>query len=214
MPRTFKRLWSGQNDIPERVARLNTRGVSAINRNDFKLARQYFEEAYKLDPKNAFALNNMGFLAEADGDRETADFYYGKAKEADQSSKRVAYATRKDVEGEKLATVANSSDESVNKAMDEAAAARRMEGGPVVLHNRDNSAVSRAAGSTQAGDYAADSLGRNSRAGQRRIAAAAAGERTAQIVPAENGTGAGAPQVSPPLSRPLISRKARSTMGS
>ena len=130
-----------QNDIPERVARLNTRGVSAINRNDFKLARQYFEEAYKLDPKNAFALNNMGYLAEADGDRETADFYYGKAKEADQSSKRVAYATRKDVEGEKLATVANGSDESVNKAMEEAAAARRMEGGPVVLHNRDNSAV-------------------------------------------------------------------------
>lgn len=136
-----QKVMERQNDIPERVARLNTRGVSAINRNDFKLARQYFEEAYKLDPKNAFALNNMGFLAEADGDRETADFYYGKAKEADQSSKRVAYATRKDVEGEKLATVANSSDESVNKAMDEAAAARRMEGGPVVLHNRDNSAV-------------------------------------------------------------------------
>jgi Flp pilus assembly protein TadD len=136
-----KKEMERQNDIPERVARLNTRGVSAINRNEFKLARQYFEEAYQLDPKNAFALNNMGFLAEADGDRETADFYYGKAKEADQSSKRVAYATRKDVEGEKLATVANTSDESVNKAMDEAAAARRMEGGPVVLHNRDNSAV-------------------------------------------------------------------------
>ena len=131
-----------QNDIPEKVARLNTRGVSAINRNDYKLARQYFQEAYKLDPKNAFALNNMGYLAEAEGDRETADFYYGKAKEADQSSKRVAYATRKDVEGEKLATVANSSDESVNKAMEEAAAARRMQGGAVVLHNRDNSAVS------------------------------------------------------------------------
>ena len=129
------------NDIPQRVARLNLRGVSAINRNDYKLARQYFEEAYKLDPKNAFALNNMGFLAEADGDRETADFYYGKAKEADQSSTRVAYATRKDAEGEKLASVANSSDESVNKAMEEAAAARRMEGGPVVLHNRDNSVV-------------------------------------------------------------------------
>ena len=123
------------------MARLNTRGVSAINRNDFKLARQYFEEAYKLDPKNAFALNNMGYLAEADGDRETADFYYGKAKEAEQANTRVAYATRKDVEGEKLVTVANTSDASVNKAMEEAAAALRMEGGPVVLHNRDSSVV-------------------------------------------------------------------------
>ncbi|MBV8523514.1 MAG: tetratricopeptide repeat protein [Acetobacteraceae bacterium] len=130
-----------QNDIPERVARLNTRGVSAINRNDFQLAKQYFQEAYKLDPKNAFALNNMGYLAEADGDRETADFYYAKAKEAQQSGERVAYATRKDVEGEKLAAVAGSSDESVNKAIEEAAAARRMQGGPVVLHNRDNSVV-------------------------------------------------------------------------
>jgi Flp pilus assembly protein TadD len=137
-----QKVMARQNDIPERVARLNTRGVSAINRNDFKLARQYFEEAYKLDPKNAFALNNMGYLAEADGDRETADFYYGKAKEADQSSMRVAYATRKDVEGQKLTNVASSSDESVTKAMDEAAAARRMQGGAVVLHNRDNSAVS------------------------------------------------------------------------
>jgi len=130
-----------ENDVPQRVARLNTRGVSAINRNDYKLARQYFEQAYKLDPKNAFALNNMGFLAEADGDRETADFYYGKAKEADQSSMRVAYATRKDAEGEKLAAVAGSSDESVNKAMEEAAAARRLQGGPVVLHTRDNAPV-------------------------------------------------------------------------
>jgi len=130
-----------QNDVPERVARLNTRGVAAINRNDYKLARQYFQEAYKLDPKNAFALNNMGFLAEADGDRETADFYYGKAKEAQQSGQRVAYATRKDAEGQKLAAVAGSSDESVNKAMEEAAAARRMQGGAVVLHTRDNQPV-------------------------------------------------------------------------
>ena len=42
------------------MARLNTRGVAAINRNDYKLARSYFEQAYELDPKNAFALNNMG----------------------------------------------------------------------------------------------------------------------------------------------------------
>ena len=40
----------------DKVARLNTRGVAAINRNDYKLARQYFSEAYKLDSRNAFAL--------------------------------------------------------------------------------------------------------------------------------------------------------------
>lgn len=136
-----RRLMEREQDVSAQVARLNTRGVSALNRNDFKLARTDFEQAYKLDPQNAFALNNMGYLAEIDGDRETADFYYAKAQAADQSSMRVAYASRKEAEGEKLAAVAASSDESVTKAMEQATEARRREGGPVVLLNRDNSPV-------------------------------------------------------------------------
>lgn len=134
-------LMDHEQNVSAKVARLNTRGVAAINRNDYKLARQYFQEAYKLDPKNAFALNNMGYLAELDGDRETADFYYDKAREADQSSMKIAYASRKDVEGMKLASVANDSDDAVNKAIDEAAALRRAEGGPVVLRYRNNEPV-------------------------------------------------------------------------
>jgi len=130
-----------EQSVADRVARLNTRGVAAINRNDYKLAKQYFQEAYKLDPRNAFALNNMGYLAELDGDKETADFYYDKAKEADQSSMKVAYASRKDVEGMRLASVANDSDDAVNKAIDEAAELRREEGGPVVLRYRNNQPV-------------------------------------------------------------------------
>ncbi|HEX6466340.1 MAG TPA: tetratricopeptide repeat protein, partial [Terriglobales bacterium] len=72
-----------------KVARLNLRGVSALNRNDRKSARQDFEQAYKLAPDDAFTLNNMGYVAEMDGDRETADFYYGKAKEADRKNAKV-----------------------------------------------------------------------------------------------------------------------------
>ncbi|MGB8887458.1 MAG: tetratricopeptide repeat protein [Candidatus Korobacteraceae bacterium] len=134
-------LMSREQDVTAQVARLNTRGVAAINRNDYTLARQYFQKAYELDPKNAFALNNMGFLAEMDGDRETADYYYGKAKEADQSSMKVAYASRKDVEGMKLAAVAGDSDDAVNKATEENAALLRAEGGPVVLRYRNNQPV-------------------------------------------------------------------------
>jgi Flp pilus assembly protein TadD len=136
-----RNLMDHEQSASAKVARLNTRGVAAINRNDYKLARQYFEEAYKLDPKNAFALNNMGYLAELDGDRETADFYYDKAREADQSSMKVVYASRKDVEGIKLASVANDSDDAVNKAIGEAAELRRAEGGPVVLRYRNNQPV-------------------------------------------------------------------------
>ena len=136
-----RNLLEHEQSTADRVARLNTRGVAAINRNDYKLARQYFEEAYKLDPKNAFALNNMGYLAELDGDKETADFYYDKAREADQSSMKVAYASRKDVEGMKLGAVANDSDGAVNKAIEEQAALLREEGGPVVLRYRNNQPV-------------------------------------------------------------------------
>jgi Flp pilus assembly protein TadD len=134
-------LMEHEQNIAAKVARLDTRGVAAINRNDYKLARQYFEQAYKIDPRNAFALNNMGYLSELDGDRETADFYYDKAREADQSSMKVAYASRKDVEGMKLSSVAGDSDDAVNKATEEAAALRRSEGGPVVLRYRDNQPV-------------------------------------------------------------------------
>jgi len=136
-----RNLMDREQSISAQVARLNTRGVAAINRNDYKLARQYFEKSYKLDDHNAFALNNMGYLAEMDGDRETADYYYDKAREADQSSMKVAYATRKDVEGMKLSAVAGDSDDAVNKATEEQAALRRAEGGPVVLRYRNNQPV-------------------------------------------------------------------------
>lgn len=136
-----RNLLDHQQTIPEQVARLNTRGVAAINRNDFILARQYFQQAYKLDHRNAFALNNMGYLAELDGDRETATYYYDKARQADQSSMRVAYATRKDVEGMKLASVASDSDDAVVKASEEETARLRAEGGPVVLRYRNNQPV-------------------------------------------------------------------------
>ncbi len=139
--RKVQNVMEHEQNTSAKVARLNTRGVAAINRNDYKLARTYFEQAYKLDPQNAFALNNMGYLAEMDGDRETADFYYDKAREADQSSMKVAYASRKDVEGMKLSSVAGDSDDAVNKAVEEASALRREEGGPVVLRYRDNQPV-------------------------------------------------------------------------
>ncbi len=134
-------MMSREQDTSARVARLNTRGVAAINRNDYALARKYFQQAYDLDSQNAFAMNNMGYLAELDGDRETADYYYDKAREADQSSMKVAYATRKDVEGMKLASVAGVSDDAVLKATERDAELRRAQGGPVTLRYRNNQPV-------------------------------------------------------------------------
>ncbi|MFL6300005.1 MAG: tetratricopeptide repeat protein [Terriglobales bacterium] len=128
-------------DTQARVARLNLRGVSAINRNERQAARQYFEQAYKLDPNNAFALNNMGYLAEMDGDQETATFYYEKAQTAQRADRKVSVATRRDAEGQPVAGVATASGQQVTTQMEAALEQKRREGGPVVLRQRDNTPV-------------------------------------------------------------------------
>src|SRR3954470_17816492 len=128
-------------DRQAQVARLNLRGVSAINRIERDSARGYFEQAYKLDPKNAFTLNNMGYLAEMDGDQETANFYYEKAQMAPRSDHKVEVATRRDAEGKPVGGVATLSGQQVATQMETALEQKRRQGGPVVLLRRDNSTV-------------------------------------------------------------------------
>ena len=129
------------NDVQSRVAILNLRGVSAMNRNDRRAAREFIQQAYKLDPANAFTLNNMGFLAEMDGDRETADYYYGRAREGDSRGARITLATRKDVEGKKIGEVASNTDDQVLTKIAADQAARQQQGGPVMLYRRDKTPV-------------------------------------------------------------------------
>ncbi len=124
-----------------KVARLNLRGVSALNRNDRQEARDCFQQAYKIAPENAFTLNNMGYLAEMDGDKETADFYYAKAQEARERDAKVGVSTRKDMEGQKLAAVANTSDQEVQNRIQADLARKRQQGGPIELKRRDNTPV-------------------------------------------------------------------------
>jgi len=130
-----------RGESPEqRIARLNLRGVSAINRNERSMGRQYFEQAYKIDPNNSFTLNNMGYLAEMDGDRETAQYLYAKAREGGASEAKVALATRRDMEGQRMGAVAAVNDQTVNDAMERDLEARRRQGGIVALLNRKSNA--------------------------------------------------------------------------
>ncbi len=132
-----------EQDVDAKVARLNLRGVSAENRNERKLARDLFQKAYKLDPGNAFTLNNMGYVAELDGDRETADYFYAKALEARKAKEKVALATRKDMEGQPLSVVANNNDQAVDSAQRAAQELRRQQQkeSPALLLRRDNTRV-------------------------------------------------------------------------
>lgn len=112
------------------------RGVFAANENDWPAARQDFLNAYSLDPASAFSLNNRGYVAEMEGDLETAQFFYEKAKRAGNSDARVGLATQRVAEGKKLSVVATDSNHEVNGELDRYSRQRRLETGPIELTPR------------------------------------------------------------------------------
>jgi Flp pilus assembly protein TadD len=138
-----------QNTVEARVAEFNLRGVSAINRNDLRTADEDFRKAFALDPNNAFALNNIGYVAEIGGDRETAQFFYQNARKANGADAKVALATRRSAEGLKLFQVAEDSGSKVETKVAEEHAARRRERQPILLRRRDNTVVDEPAPATQ-----------------------------------------------------------------
>lgn len=136
-----RRELAHSSGVEDQVARLNLRGVSAMNRNDRATARKDFQQAYKLDPTNSFTINNMGYLAELEGDKETASSYYEQAERARRAHERVAVATRPEAEGKPVGAVAGQSNDLVDSEMAAIAQARRRGGTPPVLRTRDNRAV-------------------------------------------------------------------------
>jgi Flp pilus assembly protein TadD len=124
-----------------RAALLAVRGVSATNRNDWATARQDFLQSYSLDPGDAFSLNNFGYLAERDGDFETAQFFYAKAQKSGDANDRIGVATRRSAEGKHLFAVASDSDQNVGEKIVAEDQTRRTRMGPIELKHRDNSPV-------------------------------------------------------------------------
>jgi Flp pilus assembly protein TadD len=120
---------------------LAVRGVSATNHNDWDTARQDFLKAYSLNPYSAFSLNNIGYLAERDGDLETAEFFYEKARKAEDATAKVGLATRTSAEGMRLFAVAADSDQKVDGEITQINRERRERPGPVGLKHRDNTPV-------------------------------------------------------------------------
>jgi len=154
---TLNRSWRGRpvSDMADESARLleerirkmspaevravifAMRGVSAVNQNDWPAARQDFLEAYSLDPASAFSLNNRGFVAEKDGDLETAQFYYDKARKAGDSNARVGLSTDRSAKGRKLSAVATDSNHKVDGELDRYSRERHRQTGPIELIPRD-----------------------------------------------------------------------------
>jgi Flp pilus assembly protein TadD len=128
-------------DVPEQVAELNLRGVSAVNRNDLRAADANFRKAYALDPNNAFTLNNIGYVAELEGDQETAQFFYEHARQSMGANAVVGVASRRTAEGKKLFAVAEENTSRVDTRVAQERQALQRENEPVALRRRDNSIV-------------------------------------------------------------------------
>jgi tetratricopeptide (TPR) repeat protein len=137
----LRQRMASRQSVQAEAALLNFEGVSAVNRNDLNDAIEKFSQAFKLDPNNAFSLNNQGYLAEMSGDLETAQEFYRKAQQAGGASARVGLASRPKAEGMPLVGVATQSEGEVTEAMESANAAARRRTGPIQLKRRDNTPV-------------------------------------------------------------------------
>jgi Flp pilus assembly protein TadD len=129
------------NSNQAKSALLASRGVAAINRNDWHTARQDFMQAYTLNPYSAFSLNNAGYVAEHDGDIETAQFFYAKAQQADDAHTPVGSATQHGAEGNPLTVVATNNDQETENKLDQEREARHRQTGPIELLHRDGTPV-------------------------------------------------------------------------
>jgi Flp pilus assembly protein TadD len=139
--KTLRNRVERQNMLESQVAEFNLRGVSAVSRNDLSTADKDFRQAYALNPNNAFALNNIGFASEIEGDGETAQFFYSRAQQAGSAAQKVGLATRRSAEGLKLSQVAADNGAKVGTKVAQDQQGRRREHEPIVLRRRDNTIV-------------------------------------------------------------------------
>jgi Flp pilus assembly protein TadD len=119
------------------TARLNLRGVAALNDNHPSAAREFFLQAYQRDPSNAFTLNNLGYVSEMAGDQESAEMYYEAARSGRDANAKVSYATRRDAEGQKIDKLAQGNQGDVEATLKAIQEARRRNQKPVELQRRD-----------------------------------------------------------------------------
>ena len=139
--RRIEKQMQGAGSAESESLELSLRGVLAENANDWSAARQDFMRAYSLNPSNAFSLNNRGYVAERDGDLESAQFFYHKAEQADGAGLAVGLATDRSAKGMPLSRLASDSLGKVDGALEVYSQERRTQTGPVELTPRGNGAA-------------------------------------------------------------------------
>jgi Flp pilus assembly protein TadD len=119
------------------TARLNLRGVAALNDNHPAIAKELFLKAYQQDARNAFTLNNLGYISELAGDQESAEMYYEAARSGRDADAKVNYSTRREAEGQKIDKVADGNQVDVEATLKAMQENRRREARPVQLQRRN-----------------------------------------------------------------------------
>ena len=132
----LKRQMKSMNGSDISALMLTLQGVSATNRNNWPEARQDFLRAYSLNPTSAFSLNNRGYVAEMDGDLETAQVFYAKARSADGADGRIGSATEIVAEGMLLSNVAGANYFKVGNRLDNFTRDQHQRKGPIELTPR------------------------------------------------------------------------------
>lgn len=88
------------------VQRLNRDGVEAIQKRNYEKAESLFLKAYLYDPADPFTLNNLGYIAELQGQLERAlRFYQLAAKQGSEAS--IDRSNAKQLEGKPIQDALN-----------------------------------------------------------------------------------------------------------
>jgi Flp pilus assembly protein TadD len=138
---SFSRLQQrikNMDSAEQQAAKLTLHGVAAANQNNLAIAKEDFLHAYTLNPNSAFTLNNRGFVAEMEGDLESAEYFYDKARKAPDANVQVGMATQHLADGQRLNGVATNSDQKVGTELDRYSQERRRESGSIELVPRQN----------------------------------------------------------------------------
>ncbi len=87
----MEKIQKGSSDIPDRffhrrpnpehAVALTDIGFAKLQKQEYGRAKEYFEQALKIDPENPYALINLGVVYEHEGDRERARSLYRKVLE-------------------------------------------------------------------------------------------------------------------------------------
>src|SRR5579863_9404975 len=111
-----------RRDVSTPAQKLNRDGVAELKRGHQEKAKRLFYRAYLLDPEDPFTLNNLGYVAELEGNADRALRYYALAAK-DHTDAVIDQSSEATLKGKSLDDVfrhVQDSDHEVSKISEQA----------------------------------------------------------------------------------------------